>query len=198
MNKNYYEYAVQLHNQEFRTIGERANSALIVQSILISGIILILINEKNIFGYIYPYVVTGIILIGALISFFLHMSGQEGAKSAFLWRRYMRRLEAGERSKPWNWFYKHHNDSREVRREGDSGLISKFPLPYSWIIIPLILLGIWSIASLYIPIRINFDSSFPTESCITVVVCISRGSSIIIWSLFIFVLYRIWLWFKKW
>jgi hypothetical protein len=125
MNKNYYEYAGQLHNQEFRTIGERSNSALIVQSILISGIILILINEKHIFGYIFSYVITGIIFIGALISLFLHISGKEGAKSAFAWRRYMRRLEAGEKGKPWNWFYKHYNDTRRVRNERDGGIISR-------------------------------------------------------------------------
>ena len=198
MDNRYYEYAVQLHNQEFRTLSERANSTLIVQSILISGLILILIYEKNIFGYILPYVITGIVFIGGLIAFLLNISGKEGAQAAFAWRRYMRRLEEGEIVKPYKWFYGHYKDTRRDRNERDKGLISKLPLPYHWIAMPSILLFIWTIASLYVPMRIQFDSSFAIESCRCVAFWMSIAVSIIVGLFFICVLCRIGYWCHRW
>jgi len=198
MNKKYYEYAVQLHNQEFRTLGERTNSALIVQTILMSSLILILVYEKSILGYILPYVVTGVVFIGALIMSLLHFSGKEGSKSAFTWLRYMRALERGERGKPWSWFDKHRNDFRKDRGVGNSGLTHKLLLPSSWIIIPSILLFVWSVASLYIPGRIIFDCSFAVDSGRIFALVISIINAICVWSFFITILYGIKLWWYKW
>jgi hypothetical protein len=154
-----YNAALELHNHEFRTLGERSSLFVVIQSILIGGLALT-ITGQGVFGYIFPYTVPGISLVGAIICLIQYKSGLSGSENAFLWRQYMLSIEhdtcdAAQNNMPWNWFY---------NRYRGPGSLKKFPLPSVWLYTPTVFTVVWSFASAYIPIRILFDTSFAISS----------------------------------
>ena len=157
--REYYNAALELHNHEFRALGERSSLFAVIQSILISGLALT-ITGQGVFGYIFPYTVPGISLVGAVICLIQYRSGLSGSENAFLWRQYMLGIEndtcdAPRNNMPWNWFY---------HRYSNPGLLKQFPLPSVWLYTPTVFMVVWSFASAYIPIRILFDASFTLTS----------------------------------
>jgi len=154
-----YNAALELHNHEFRTLGERSNLFAVIQSILISALFLIMIGQDE-FGYIFPFTVAGISLVGAIICFLHYKSGLSGAENAFLWRQYMLSIEndvsnTPPENMPWKWF--HH-------KYRGPGSLKKFPLPTAWLFTPTVFTAVWLLASAYIPVRIGVDPSFASSS----------------------------------
>ena len=154
-----YNAALELHNHEFRTLGERSSLFVVIQSILIGGLALT-ITGQEVFGYVFPYIVPGISLVGAIICFIQYKAGLSGSENAFLWRQYMLSIEndasdTPQDNMPWQWL---------CRRYSNPGLLKKFPLPSAWLYIPTIFMFVWFGASAYTPIRILFDASFALSS----------------------------------
>ncbi len=154
-----YNAALELHNHEFRTLGERSNLFAVIQSILISALILIMIGQEE-FGYVFPYAVAGISLVGAIMCFLHHKSGLSGSENAFLWRQYMLSIESDVSDTPpddmpWKWFHDKYRGP---------GSLKKFPLPTAWLFTPTIFMCVWFVASAYIPVRIGFDTGFAENS----------------------------------
>jgi hypothetical protein len=154
-----YNTALELHNHEFRTLGERSNLFTVIQSILIGALVLIMIGQEE-FGYVFPYMVAGVSLVGAIMCFLQYKSGLSGSENAFLWRKYMLSIEnaVGDTTSdnmPWKWFYDRYKGP---------GSLNKFPLPSVWLYTPTIFTLVWLIASAYIPGRIWFDTSFALSS----------------------------------
>lgn len=179
--REYYNIALELHNHEFRTLGERSSLFAVIQSILISALALI-ITGQWLFGYIFPYTVPGISLVGAIICFIQYKSGLSGSENAFLWRQYMLSIEnnSSDRPKdnmPWHWFYD---------RYSGPGSLKKFPLPSVWLYTPTIFMFVWFGASAYIPIRIFLDTSFASTSNrqIALIISIIISASVLILLLF--------------
>ena len=176
-----YNAALELHNHEFRTLGERSNLFAVIQSILISALVLIMIGQEE-FGYIFPYTVAGVSLVGAIICFLQYKSGLSGSENAFLWRKYMLSIEnevSGTPSDnmPWKWFHDRYRGP---------GSLKKFPLPSAWLYTPTIFTLVWLVGSAYIPARIWFDTSFALSSFRQVALIISLTISVGVLILFLF------------
>ena len=183
--KEYYNAALELHNHEFRTLGERSSLFAVIQSILISALALI-ITGQWVFGYIFPYTVSGISLVGAIICLIQYKSGLIGSENAFLWRQYMLSIEGDAcdtpQNMPWHWFQ---------HRYSNPGLLRKFPLPSVWLYTPTVFMFVWFFASAYIPIRILFDTTFALSSNRQVVLIISAIISISVVILLLFFISRL-------
>ncbi len=174
-----YNAAIQLHNQEFRTLGARVNAFLLSQSILVIALVSILVHQQ-LFPYALIFIMWIIIVAGILFCFFHYLAGKLGSQGAFRWRRYMRKLEGQYKDAPWNWFYKDAEYTPFRRR-----LLDKLPLPIVWIIAPGIFAGIWFSVSFYItyrlfmpgdPIRSNlYLSLFTTRSLSITITVITLG-----------------------
>lgn len=181
--REYYNAALELYNHEFRTLGERSSFFVVIQSILISALALT-ITGQGVFGYIFPYTVPGMSLVGAIICLIQYKSGLSGSENAFLWRQYMLSIEndvcdTPQNDMPWHWFQ---------RRYSNHGLFKKFPLPSVWLHTPTLLMFVWFLASAYIPIRIWFDTTFALSSNRQVALIIS---AIIFFSVAILLLFFI-------
>lgn len=182
-----YNAAVQFYIQEFRTLGERTNAFLIVQSILVSAFVLVLIMEES-HPYAFEFIVLGISVVGILYCFLHHRAGQSGSRTAFGWRQYMCHIENNEQNAPWNWLYAHIHDS-------EKWLLKKHPLPSVWLFSPAIFLAVWLCASLYIPIRLIFDSSYHlTICCFPLVLSLSIIATLFALGALGFVIWRIKIW----
>jgi len=99
--RNYYNAGIQQYNNEFRTLGDRANAFLLIQSILVAALVLIFTNLKEApipFGL----VAMGIILLGIFFCMLYIRAGRSGAHSAHAWRQYLLHLENENPSAPWN------------------------------------------------------------------------------------------------
>jgi hypothetical protein len=160
-NNDAYKMAAESYHNEIRTLGERNNFLLIVQSILIAAGTWTFTQQTN-FPFIFPFIVTGIILLGSTFCYLQHKSGQVGALSAFMWKQYMRHLEKSTTNMLWDWA---DYFSNVLERGKGTSSISKFllqraPLPSAWLFFPLIFSVVWVIASLYIPVRFILDTSF--------------------------------------
>ena len=157
-----YNVALQLYNNEFRALGERANSFLFPQSIFVAALLLIFTNLKNA-PIAFDVIALGIITIGILFCALYLRAGLLGAQAAYTWRRYMRRLEKKPQDTPWEWFRKASEDIPQktesksfwtqlwwslTNKKGD--LLDKLPLPNSWLFSPLIFLFVWTCAYIYI------------------------------------------------
>jgi len=176
-----YNAALELHNHEFRTLGERSNLFAVIQSILISALVLIMIGQEE-FGYVFPYTVAGISLVGAIICFLHYKSGLSGSENAFLWRQYMLSIEndvsdTPPDNMPWKWFHDKYRGP---------GSLKKFPLPTAWLFTPTIFMFVWFLASAYIPVRIWFDISFASSSIRQVAFIISIAISVSVLILLLF------------
>ena len=99
-----YSAAVQLHNQEFRALGERTAAFTIVQSIFIPALGTILINHSW-FPHFAIIIIWVINTFGALFCLFHHLAGRSGSRAAYTWRQYMLFLEKGQNTTPWSWLY---------------------------------------------------------------------------------------------
>ena len=148
-----YNTALELHNHEFRTLGERSNLFAVIQSILIGALILMMIGQNE-FGYISPYAIAGISFVGAIMCLLHHKSGLSGSENAFLWRQYMLSMENNvsdtpRGDMPWKWFHDRYKGP---------GSLEKFPLPTAWLFTPTIFMCVWFVASAYIPAKIGFDA----------------------------------------
>ena len=139
-----YNVALQLHNQEFRTLGERTNAFLIVQSLLVAAFAMIRINPE-LFPYAFPLITGGISIVGILFCFLHYGAGRLGSRAAFRWRQYMIRVENHHPDAPWSWFYGETQCARCERR-----LLNKPPLPSAWLISPAIFFLVWLAAIAYI------------------------------------------------
>jgi len=186
--KDCYGAAAQFHNHEFRTLGERTNLLLIVQSILISAYVLILVGQQS-FGYIIPYAASGIVLVGFLFCTLHIEGGRRSSQSAFVWRQYMRSIEQDCSNTPWNWYYSHYRDIEGRREASASEELGRLPWPTAWLATPAIFLTLWFLASLYVPVRLGIDRTFGLHSCrglvlatsIVVAVCALAGLIHLVW-----------------
>lgn len=149
-----YNTAIQLHNQEFRTLGERTNSFLIVQSILVAAFVMIRVNPE-LFPYAFPLISGGISMVGILFCVLHYSAGKLGSQTAFRWRQYMLHIENRHPDAPWNWFYKDCKDAGLERR-----LLDKSPLPSAWLISPAIFFLVWLGAIAYIVVVCSTSPDF--------------------------------------
>ncbi|MBA7468520.1 MAG: hypothetical protein GH158_05555 [Dehalococcoidia bacterium] len=162
--ESHYNAAVQLHNQEFRTLGERTTAFLIIQSILIAGFFTVLVNPTW-FPSAFPFIILGISIAGVLFCISHHISGKTGSQAAFKWKQYMLYIENKRQDAPWNWVYNCCSDNHEKHGEPRKRnlfrrllcrrcLLERSPLPSSWITTPAIFLMVWFCASLYVVVRL--------------------------------------------
>lgn len=140
---DHYNAALKLHNQEFRTLGERISAFLIAQSILVAGFVMILTN-KQLFPMAFDIIALGIILAGTLYGLLHHWAGKLGSEAALAWRKYMRELEGDQAKAPWNWLH------GELRGGLQKGFFKRAPLPSNWLGAPMIFLGVWSFFYSYV------------------------------------------------
>jgi len=156
---NYYNAAVQLHNNEFRTLGERANTFLLTQSIFIAGLVLLLINLKKV-PIAFDIIAMGIIVTGVMFCLLHIRAGRSGAIAAYGWRKYMLHLEKRYNypDKPWRRFseYTYKKDKPTncclkklwrkylswLTKEGD--FVKCLPLPSIWLFSPIMFLVVWT------------------------------------------------------
>ncbi len=182
-----YNAAVQLHNNEFRTLGERANAFLLTQSILIAAFFLIRINQEE---ATIPFVIITMVVILIGIAFcVLHIrAGRSGAYAAYGWRKYMLHLENKYPDAPWNWFSKYFEDKSKKAEgancfikfygkhlwwlTGEGSLAKCLPLPSSWLFSPPLFLLVWTGATAYIFI-LYFQESLKLCIAFAVIVAIS-------------------------
>ena len=165
--RNYYNAGIEQHSNEFRTLGDRANTFLLTQSILLTAFILILIN-RTIFPILFDIIRIGIILLGIFFCWLYIRAGRSGAYSAYAWRKYLLHLENKHPDAPWNWFKKYFESKTEkaikeakccvtkflMERHpwviDEGALAKKLPLPSSWIFSTSAFLVVWVCASFYV------------------------------------------------
>ena len=159
--ENNYSAGIQQYNNEFRTLGERANAFLLTQSILVAALVLIFINLKEApvpFGI----VAMGIILIGIAFCILQIRAGRSGAYSAYAWRQYLLYLENKHPDAAWNWFAKYFEcKTKKAEKEAkccvtkflmkklpwviDEGALAKcLPLPGFWVFSTIAFLAVWT------------------------------------------------------
>lgn len=157
-----YNAAIQLHNQEFRTLGERNNAFLITQSILVAAFVYIVTSQNLVAP---EFIAWGIILAGIWLCCFYCQAGRSGSQAAFRWRQYMRRMENKQPLTPWNWVYddSKHKHGQETRRNllrrltCERCLLERSPLPIAWLISTAIFLAVWGGATCYIHVIGDFS-----------------------------------------
>lgn len=172
-----YSAAVQLHNQEFRALGERTAAFVIVQSIFLPAFGMILINPHW-FPHAAIIILWGINIFGALFCLFHHLAGGSGSRAAYSWRKYMLVLEGTENATPWKWLYNEYYRQRELeesyissrwslckltakllsRFRDERRLLDRTPLPIAWIMIPSLFIAIWFGIGIYITTRMFMAS----------------------------------------
>ncbi len=174
--RNYYNAGTQQHNNEFRTLGDRANAFLLTQSIFFAALILILIYQNKV---AVPFIImAGIILLGISFCILYIRAGRSGAYSAYAWSKYLRHLENKHPDAPWNWFAKYFERKTEKAEKEAKCCITKFlmkrypwvidegalatylTLPSVWIFSTIAFLVVWTCASVYIYINVP-ETAFP-------------------------------------
>ena len=175
-----YNAAVQLHNQEFRALGERTTAFLIAQSILVAAFVHILTGRGH-FPIAFEVIALGIIVIGILYCVLHYLAGQSGSQAAFRWRQYMmRHIENNDQDAPWNWFYDHCEHTHEGERHRnilarllcEKCLLKRRPLPTAWLISPAIFFMAW-IAAI---ISIIWKLGLPLPCTIALTVLFAAGA----------------------
>ena len=184
-----YNAAVQLYNQEFRTLGERTTAFVIIQSILVAAFVAVLVNP-NWFPYAFEFITFGISIVGILFCISHHVAGRSGSTVAFMWRQYMRGLESNHQDAPWKRVYdyckaehKKHGEAQLknlwTRLQCERCLLERSPLPTAWIVTPFIFLMIWFAVSLYLtarlfiegdPLRLNLFLPLPASISLSIIV----------------------------
>lgn len=160
-----YNAAIQLHNNEFRTLGDRANTFLLTQSILFAALILILVNYGNV-PIPLDIIIMGVILLGILFCMLYIRAGRSGAYTAYAWRKYLLHLENKHPDAPWNWLSEYFENKTKKAKEAnccitkfyrehllwitDEGHLAKcLPLPNSWLFSTSLFLVVWAAATAY-------------------------------------------------
>lgn len=200
-SESYYA-AAQLYTQEFRTVGERTNAFFIAQSIFFTAFFLTLASQK-LFPFAFTYVVSGIIVIGVLFCVLHLLAGRAGSRAAFRWRQYMtHHIENNHADTPWNWFYIDckHTPQGEIhkklwhRLKCERCLLERPPLPSAWLFSPAIFLMVWSVASLYTPIKLSMEGDplrsnllFPLPLSMSIIVALFALGALgfVIWHLIV-------------
>lgn len=152
-----YNVALQLHNQEFRALGERTGAFLLIQSVLVAAFVTVLVSQ-NTFAYAFEFIALGIGLVGILYCIIHNHAGSSGSQAAFRWRQYLRSIENNQENTPWNWVYEHcpHTcHGRGIIRfltqlRCERCLLEKSPLPTTWLVSPAIFLLAWIVALVYV------------------------------------------------
>lgn len=180
----WYSVASDLYSQEISAISNRTNVFFVFQTILIGGIVFAF---QASLGYIFPYLLSGISVVGSLYCFLHSLSGGLAASSARHWRQYMRKLESSDQNTPWKFFYNEYE-----RRYGNRVLLERTPLPMMWLTAPTIMVAVWLGVSLYVVIRTYFDSTFALSS--TWVLIIGWIAVVTASVMFVILIVRIFLW----
>jgi len=148
----WYSVASDLYSQEISAISNRTNVFFVFQTILVGGIVFAF---QVSLGYIFPYLLFVISVIGSLYCFLHSLSGGLVASSARQWRQYMRNLETNDQNTPWKFFYNEYE-----RLHGNKVLLERTPLPMMWLTAPTIMATVWLGVSLYPLVRSYYDSTF--------------------------------------
>jgi hypothetical protein len=139
-----YNAAVQFYIDEIRSLGERTNAFLIVQSILVAAFVHIIISRAS-FPTAFGLIALGISAVGVLFCVLHYLAGRTGSHGASKWRRYMRRIiEKKQPDAPWEWFYRDSEHSCWYKY-----LYARRPFPSSWLMSPAIFLLVWACAISY-------------------------------------------------
>lgn len=209
----YYNAGIEQHSNEFRTLGDRANTFLLTQSILLTAFILILIN-RTIFPILFDIIRIGIILLGIFFCWLYIRAGRSGAYSAYAWRKYLLHLENKHPDAPWNWFKKYFESKTEkaikeakccvtkflMERHPwviDEGALAKYlPLPSVWIFSTIAFLLVWACASVYV--LINYSLVYYHQTPLWPYILIISLSSIVLLFIIIFSVYLLRQACKEW
>jgi len=209
----YYNAGIEQHSNEFRTLGDRANTFLLTQSILLTAFMLLLIN-RTIFPILFDIIRIGIILLGIFFCWLYIRAGRSGAYSAYAWRKYLLLLENEHPYAPWNWFYDYFNNKTEKAKKEANCCITKFlmkhcaslidegalakklPLPSSWIFSTSAFLVIWACAFFYVLIDYGMVYCHQTSPWLFIPIIVL--GSIVLLSIIIFVVYLLRQAWKEW
>lgn len=209
--RSYYNAGTQQHNNEFRTLGDRANAFLLTQSIFFTALILILIYQDEVAA---PFIImAGIILLGFSFCLLYIRAGRSGAYSAYAWRRYLLHLENKHPDAPWNWFAKYFKG--KTKKAGgkakccvtkslmaherlswviDEGALAKrLTLPSVWIFSTSAFLAVWFCASIYVLINYYLVYCHQTPTWLIIIL-----GSIVLLSIVIFAIYLLCQAWKEW
>lgn len=182
----WYTVASEMYSREISSISDRTNFFFVFQTILVGGIVFAF---QGSLGYLFPYLIFAISIIGSLYCLLHSLSGGLVARSARQWRQYMRNLEGEELNTPWRWFY---NDFE--RLQGDKILLERTPLPIMWLGLPIIFTVVWFGISLYPVIRASFDTTFAESSCLPAVFVIGSVAVLTALGVLITLMVRFFLW----
>lgn len=149
-----YKNAKDLFSAELSTLSQRTNFFLVTQSVLIGALAFAF---QNSFPYLFPYIISLLVLGGIIFSLLTYRSGREASESLMRWRLYMKYLEKKLTFSPWNWYYESYNEKHVKEKEN---IIDNTPLPYMWLFFPIIFSVMWLLISSYIPARLWVDKSF--------------------------------------
>lgn len=144
-----YSAAIQFHNNEFRTLGERTVAFLIIQSILVAALVHVITIPvpvlRQTFAYAFYPVAFGICTLGILFCVLHYVAGLVGSKTALRWRQYMQGIENNQQD-PWKSFFNKCS-------EHEKSLFKSLPLPGSWLFSTAIFLWAWFAAVTYLVLR---------------------------------------------
>jgi len=210
--RGYYNAGIQQHNNEFRTLGDRANAFLLTQSIFFTALILILIYQDEVAA---PFIImAGIILLGISFCLLYIRAGRSGAYSAYAWRRYLLHLENKHPEAPWNWFAKYfEGKTEEAEKEAkccvtkslmkhhpwvidERALAKRLTLPSVWIFSPSAFLAVWFCASIYV--LSNYGMVYYHQMPTWHIILIIFLGSIALLSIVIFAIYLLCKAWKEW
>jgi hypothetical protein len=182
----WYSVASDLYSHEISAISDRTNVFFVFQTILVGGIVFAF---QASLGYLFPYLLFAISVIGSLYCLLHSLSGGLVARSARQWRQYMRNLESNNQNTPWQWFY-----SEYERLQGNRVLLERTPLPMMWLTAPIIFAFVWVGASSYPLIRAYFDSTF-AASCYRLAVFVAGWIAVLTTlAMLITLIIRLFLW----
>ena len=184
--QNYYNAAVQFYNNEIEAIGTRTSTFFLTQSILIAALVIIFTNPEEP-PAAFSIIAMGIILIGFMFCALHTRAGWSGAKGAYTWRKYMLRLEKGNKTTPWNWFTenvdskptetKDNKSLCQIIKEGN--LVKYLPFPSMWVFSPCLFLFLWLGAFIYTIIKYGMESCHQAPSCLTILFIIASVFTLI-------------------
>lgn len=182
----WYSIASDLYSHEISAISNRTNVFFVFQTILVGGIVFAF---QASLGYLFPYLLFAISVIGSLYCLLHSLSGGLVARSARQWRQYMRNLESNDQNTPWRWFY-----SEYERLQGNRVLLERTPLPMMWLTAPIIFAAVWVGVSLYPVIRTYFDSTFAASSYRPAVFAVGLVAVLTTLAMLITLVVRLFLW----
>jgi len=161
-----YHFAILMHNKEFAILGQRTNAFLLVQSILMGGFILILVNSDSFYGSFELFAIA-VAMMGLLFCIMNIKGGWASASSAMKWRVYIMSLENGDAEAPFNSFiseFKHNHKDSGFHLNCEGCQINVLPYPTSWLFNSFIFIFSWFAGVAYILIS-HIVKNHILESC---------------------------------